>query len=110
MSEHISICKGGWKSSDGVPEHSWRNPVNWYLWPKITRLRVPVRYLNFQKCSEGPLMDNRPTKRFKIEKGRFFNTLTVEIFSIIDHWSIIFEYNYKRTTFINQIIQKKNCS
>ena len=58
------------------------------------------------KCSGGPSIDNRPTKRVKIEKGSLFDLLPAEILSIIDDWSISFEYNYKHITFMNRIIQK----
>ena len=36
MSEHNAISEGGWKSHDGVPDHSWRKPANWGFWLKVT--------------------------------------------------------------------------
>ena len=51
-------------------------------------------------------MDNRPTKGDKLAKVRFFDTLPVEILSIIDDWGISFEYNDTRISVVNRIIQK----
>ena len=51
-------------------------------------------------------MDNRSTKRVQIEKVSLFDTLPVEILSVIDNWAIRFEYNNKNIHVMNLIIQK----
>ena len=50
--------------------------------------KVPGRYLKCPKHPEGPLIDNRPTKRVKIEKGRLFDLLPTNTFKIIYDWDI----------------------
>ena len=65
ISAHIAIWQGGWKSPDGVPEHSGRNPYS-NSWPLTNFPKAPGHYLKCQKCSEGPLIDNPPAKRVKI--------------------------------------------
>ena len=104
MSRHITIWQCGWQYPEGVPEHSWRNPDRRNFWP--THPRTPGRYLKRQKRPEGPLMDDCPTKRFKIEKVSLFDTLPVEILSIINDYAIRFEYNNKCIAVMHWIIQK----
>ena len=106
MSEHIDISEGGWKSHDGVPEHSCRKPANWGFWPKVTCLYTPGRYQNNQKLTKGPLVDKRPKKIAKTEKFRLFDTFLMEISSITNDWSVSFEYNDKRISVINLIVHK----
>ena len=77
------------------------------FWPRTILPKSPGRYLKFQKRSEDPLVDKFPTKRFRIEKGGLSDLLPVEILSIVDEWSISFEYKHIRITVTNKIIQKK---
>ena len=65
----IYIWQGGWKTPNGIPEHSWRNPSNWK--PHTTRSKALGRYLKLLKLSEGPLIDNRPAKRVKIKGAAY---------------------------------------
>ena len=51
-------------------------------------------------------MYKRPMKRVKIKKGSLYDTLPVEILSVIEDYAISFEYNDKRITVMNRIIQK----
>ena len=99
MSGHIDIWKGGWQSPEIIPEHGCKNPFQWYLC--LIRPRIPERCVKHQKRTEGPLVDNRPTKRVEIKKGSLFDTLPLEILSIIYNWYISFEYNNKLITVMN---------
>ena len=89
MYKHINICQGVWKSPNSVPEHSWKKSSTWN--PRTTRPKAPGHYLKFPERSEGPLIDNCPMKRVKIEKGSLFDLLFADILKIINEWVIIFK-------------------
>ena len=77
MYKHIANSKGGWKYPDGVSEHIQRNPANRDFWPQNTLPKAPGCYLKHQKRSGVPLVDNRTTKRVKIEKCSLFDIFPV---------------------------------
>ena len=83
MYGHIYIWKCGWKSPDDVPKHR-------EFWPRTTFPCAPDRYLKHQKKPEVPLVDNHPAKRFKAPNVRLFDTLPVEVLSIVENWNIRF--------------------
>ena len=65
------IKSGGWQHAETTPLHSWTNPTIWKYWVQDSPF-VPGRWLIVTKLSKDNLVDNRPKKRVKITKGRFF--------------------------------------
>ena len=82
MSEHIAIWKGDWNSTDNIPEHIWGDP-NRDFFTRTTHPRAPGRNLKFQKLPKFLSWITFQKKGLKFEKGSLFDTITVEIISII---------------------------